>query len=398
MQALVYAAATESGDPESDSFFGALLTVRLGVAGLRAHVAEVMQRLQTMQIQGSDYTLFDALLFVAACHGCGIPGIDEHVLADLLGVPEDWLYTRVVMRLGDEAAAVRGGGNVLTRHVKVAQAILLTAEEAFKVDITEVWKRIVHQTVDTSRRVHVNDTHALVLHAGPRLQHSLPTQMSANRRAAIAIAAARASVKFKSEWLGCVVDLGNTLRIAERYDDAVSVFRNGLADAHTKADFSQKIRGYWHEWGTCEGNRSTIAPGVADTWIQGLAISDLLSPAEITFEQAKRACSGLGVAFGKLADQKNDSPYAKARRAVAYLGRLSHPDETSLGHLNTYDRLGDEANTPKAKNIDEAIEWLSVGVSNVGMTVTDMFLRKLATPSLVTFKQLAGLLGNHSAR
>src|SRR6185312_14005495 len=91
-------------------------------------------------------SLFDALLYVAACHGVGIPGLDERVLADLVGVPREWVQRLVVRPLGEEAAAVHSAGHILTRHSQVATAILVEVEETFGVDLGEVWAQLIRQT------------------------------------------------------------------------------------------------------------------------------------------------------------------------------------------------------------------------------------------------------------
>src|SRR5262249_3675184 len=80
-------AVQEQGhNPVEGSFFGGLLAVRFGQNGLQAHVRAFLSRLQGHSIEGSDRSLFDALVYIAACHAVGIPGLDEKVLADLIGV------------------------------------------------------------------------------------------------------------------------------------------------------------------------------------------------------------------------------------------------------------------------------------------------------------------------
>ena len=124
-------------------------------------------RLREERIKKSDKTLFDALVFVAACHAGGIPGIDEHVLADLVEVPRDWIQSLVVHRLGEEACGVLSGGHVFTRHRKVAEAILVEADQI--VDLAAIWSLIVQQTVRTSREIEVGHCFPAIVHSGPRL-------------------------------------------------------------------------------------------------------------------------------------------------------------------------------------------------------------------------------------
>ena len=336
------------------SFFGGLLAVRFGDAGLRAHVREFLMRLRETPIQNCEQSLADALLYVAACHGAGIPGLDENVLADLVGVPREWIGSRVVRPLGEEAAAVSGGGQVYTRHSQVAAAILLEAEAALDVDLAEVWARLVRQTVRVSREIYVA-VFSPIVHAGPRLQQTLPAQLPEERRSVIAIAAARAALEAKPEWLSTVVDLGKTYRKAGKEPDATVLFRNRLVDAEKTVGYADNIRGYWYEWGVCEGALAGQEHRAADAWLQGLSLSDHLNPAPITEEQIKLSCAGLGVAFGKLATAAADCPYARARRAMVDLGRRVALDPKAVGYFDRYDHAADVLATPRPRDLAEAV-------------------------------------------
>jgi hypothetical protein len=377
--------------PQDGSFFGGLLAVRFGQNGLQAHVRTFLQRLRTVPIEGSNAKLLDAILYVAACHGTGIPGIDERVLADLVGVPREWVQTRVVRPLGEEAAAVQSAGHVLTRHSGVAAAILVEAEQSLGVDLAEVWAELVRQTVQTSKNGGVSyDTHSKTLHAGPRLQKSLPPQLSKDRRKAIATTAGMASIAALPERLDCLVDLGKTYRHADEPDRAAKVFRDHLSSASSKVDHNEVIRGYWYEWGVCEGERDSASEhALANAWLGGISFSDHLNPAPITPEDSKLICAGLGVAFGKLAQPGPTCPYAKARRAVAYLGRLTSNDPKAGSYFDRYDREADKLKTPHPRGVPEAIAWLTAGVAQSGRDLADPFLKGLAKPNEVSFKHLS---------
>jgi hypothetical protein len=154
------------------------------------------------------------------------------------------------------------------------------------------------------------------------------------------------------------------------------VFRDNLPVAESKIDFVDVIRGYWYEWGMSEGaSRENQLHRAADAWLQGLSLADHLK-APISAERAKFSFAGLGVAFGKVAETRPDCPYARARRAVAYLGRLTTSDPRALDYFNKYDYAADKASTPNPKDIDEAIDWLTVGVTKAGSEIQDPFLSK----------------------
>ncbi|HYP26018.1 MAG TPA: hypothetical protein VE262_04800, partial [Blastocatellia bacterium] len=318
------------------------------------------------------------------------PGIDERVLADLVGVPREWVQRQVVRPLGEEAAAVHSAGHVLTRHSQVAAAILVESEDAFGVDLTEIWAQLVRQTVQTTRSGGVSHgTHSKILHAGPRLQRALPQQITEDRRNAIAIAAAKASISAEPERLIYVIDLGRTYRKAEMIEQAVAILRDNLNDIKSKVDFESTIRGYWYEWSVCEGERGTTDEhALANAWLGGLSLSDHLNPAPITPDNGKLTCAGLGVAFGKLAQSAPDCPYAKARRAVAYLGRLTNPDPKTASYFDRYDREADKLRTPYPGDVPEAIVWLTAGVAQAGRELQDPFLKALLEPDQVSFNLL----------
>lgn len=379
---------------DEGSFFGGLLAVRFGPDGLRNHVIALLTRLKERRIDHSDRTLFDALVCVAACHAVGIPGLDERVLADLLGVSRDWVQTLIVNPLGEEAAAVRSAGHVLTRHSKVAAAILVAAEQDLGADIAEVWSAIVRQTVLTSRDCGVSyQNHSKIVHAGPRLQRELPQQLTEQRRKEIAVAAAKASTIAAPDRISHIVDLGKTYRNSKNYPAAVQVFHDHSNNLWSKTDFESDVRGYWYEWGVAEGSADSDSSHCATgVWLQGLSLADHLKKAPITSEQAKLSCAGLGVAFGKLAESRPDCPFARARRAAAYLGRLTNPDRRTLGYFDNYDREADKISTPHPKSIDEAINWLATAIAQAGCELQDPFLKELLKPEQVSFKMLHDFL------
>jgi hypothetical protein len=379
--------------PQDGSFFGGLLAVRFGQNGLQAHVRDFLQRLQNVHIEHGTGSLFDALLYVAACHGAGIPGIDEAVLADLVEVEREWVQRQVVRPLGEEAAAVHSAGHVLTRHSQVAAAILVEAEHTFGIDVAEVWAQIVRQVILTRRDSRFVHWFSEIIHAGPRLQHALPQQLSDDRRKAIAIAAAQAKISAEPERVAGFTDLGRTYRKAKMIEQAVATFRDNLNGVESKVDFESDIRGYWYEWGVCEGLSSDTAEHrAADAWIQGLALSDDLSPAPITPDNGKLICAGLGIGFGKLAQSTPDCPYAKARRSISFLGRRFGYDPKAHSYFDRHDREADKLNTPYPRDVHEAIVWLTAGVVQAGRELQDPFLKSLVEPDQVSYNMLENVL------
>jgi len=368
--------------PIDGSFFGGLLTVRFGQDGLQAHVRVFLNRLKAHPIDNSSFNLYDALVYVAACHAVGIPGLDENVLADLLGVPQAWVQSLVVRPLGEETAAVQSAGRILTRHSRVAKAILMEADQTL--DLAEVWSAIVRQTVKTSRDTRVGNF-PMIVYAGPRLLDELPKQLSEKHRTEIAISAAKASVKYKPEWLGCIVHLGKTYRRAGNYHEAIKVFRDNLETVYDKVDFSDHIRGFWTEWGMAESKSGNDASAA---WLQGLSLSDHIKTAPITNDDIKLVSGGLGATFSRLAQPLPSCPFALGRRTVAYLGRSTNPDMLSNQYFDKYDREADKIGTPYPTDDDEAIAWLTTAIAEAGRTLHEPFLKSLLKPESVSFNKL----------
>ena len=370
--------------------------MRFGPVGLRNHVIALLTRLKGARIESSDRNLFDALLYVAACHAVGIRGLDEKVLADLVSVDREWVQTLVVNPLGEEAAAVRSAGHVLTRHSSVASAILVAAEQDLGADTAEVWSAVVRQTIRTGIKVQMNHSwFSNIVHIGPQLQRKLPYQFAEQRRREIAIAAAKSAVEHQSTWLGCVVDLGKTYRNAGDLDAAVQVFRDNQVGSSKKIDFNEIIRSYWNTWGTFEGElKKTPVGALANAWLCALSISDCLTPAEIYDKGVDLACSSFGLAFGRLATTAPECPYAKARRAAAFLGWKTNPapDSNTARHFKIHDREADKIRTRHPTGVEEAIDWLTTATAQAGRELQDPLLAKLLKPEQVSFDMLRGFL------
>jgi len=382
--------ADDRRNRDEGSFFGGLLGVRLGTAGLRAHLREALVGLHDIQIEHSPFMLSDALLYIAACHSTGIPGIDEKVLADLLCVPRRLVHTRVVRPLGEEAPAVRSAAHVFTRHRKVADAAVVEAVRGLGIDLPELWAELVRQTVRTGWEGAVGrQSHSRIVHACRVLQDTLPALVPEQVRMETAIAAAGAAAETEPIRLSYLVDLGKTLRGAGRLHDAVRTFRDHQPDPTYHIDYREVVRGCWYEWGVCEGGGSTGVQFTArDAWLQGISLSDHLDPAPITREDMKLICAGLGVAFGKLAQPGSACPFARARRAAARIGRLTEPDPTAESYYDRYDRDADRLGTPHPEDAMQAVDWLQAGVRAAWGELADEFLRGLLRPEILTFKAL----------
>lgn len=158
----------------------ASLAAHLDGDATKAHAAALLAGLEGAP-QG-------ALPAIAAAEAAGFGGLHPRVLADLAGVGLDDLWTRVVDPLRAVGAADIAGGNVVTRHPRLATAIIEGAEP--DIDLVSLYLRIVEQVVETGRGVRLGGVHGRTLGAARDLAHGLPAGLDPERRRAIAEAVA----------------------------------------------------------------------------------------------------------------------------------------------------------------------------------------------------------------
>ncbi len=366
------------------SFFGGLLAVRFGQNGLQKHVSDFLERLSKIEINGSSINLATALVYVAACHAVGIPGLEETVLADLLGIPHEWVHEDVVTPLGEEAAAVRSAGHIFTRHRHVAIAIVV--EVSRHSDLSQVWSAIVRHMIRRGKETKVGLTFPLIVHAGPSLAQRLPTELPKEQRTDIAIAAAQAAMAEDPDRLDYIVDIGKTFRVGDRSNEAVRMFRENLSKAQMKVDAKHIIRGFWNEWGLAEATAAVSRQGsIICLWLQGVALSDYLDPAPITEENIKHICAGIASSCGRLVSE-GQCAYTYGRRAAVYLGKLAFDDLKA--HLFEYhEREADKHGTPYPRTIDEAFLWLIQAIEHAALELDCEFHKALRTPLQTKFSR-----------
>lgn len=392
-------------EEQQGALLGGLLEARYGRDALRAHVRSLLERLQEVSIQGSKKTLYDALVYIAACH-CGRgPGLSLPVLADLLGVDREWVGTEVIRPLGEEAAAVGGAATARTRHPRIAEAVIQEADDTLETDVAEVWAAIVHQTIKTSHETGggvERSSFNYIAHAGPHLANDL-TMLPPERRRAIALAAAHAGVEARPERLDALVDIARTHRALQQPAAGGAFLRARRYSIDGKVDYDEVIRGYWYEWGTCEGHADNPA---AAGWLQGLALSDQLNPAPISDADVKLSSAGLGVAFGKLASKGNEV-FVRALRATAVVGmagleaeeqKTRRTDRRTRGYFARYHEQAHRLGAPQPNGLAEAVDWLQAGVRAAHARLNDAELADLAALERVTFHLLRVHLGVDSQK
>lgn len=389
---LVQAAQAQSVVRGEGSFFGGLLDTRFGATGLVEHLLPLLAVLRERPINGGDATLFDALLYVASCHAVGIPGLDNRVLAALCGVSPYGVTSAIVAPLGRELGAAESRGHVLTRHKRVAEAIVIAANR-MNADLAEVWRDLVTETVRLGLRHEVSrECHGPIIHAGSRLKRNLPQALDKHLRGDIGIAAGEAAMAAEPKRLSPITDLARALRAADCAKEAFELLQRKLPDLNTAIDRASIIRGYFFEWSIAAGNLGNRRGTAMSVWLAAYSLSDALA-APVNAERAKLSCAGLGVGLGDLLSGGPTDVYARGRRAATTLGLQSNPDPKTARYFAQHRQELDRIRTPQPSDNDEALAWFSEAALAAWQELGDgHHLHSLKKDGRLTFKSLRKLL------
>jgi len=387
-------AATKAQDVRGGdgSFFGGLLDTRFSSKALVDHLVQLMEPLRHQPVEGGSGTLYDALLFIANCHAAGMPGLDRRVLASLCDLNAHSVSAAVISRLGRELGAAESRGHVLTRHKRVARAVVEAGASKFGTDLSNTWRSLVTATIELSRKERVGESFGPMVHAGARLKRQLPEALDEDLRGDVGIAAAEAAVEAMPEWSSTVIDLARALRFAHFSDEAYDLLQKRLPNLKGTVDLKQNIRAYFYEWSTCAGNLNTRQGSIKNAWLATYSISDSL-PSDLEIKQAELSLSGLGVAFGNLVGGVADSPFAMGRRAATELGWKTQPNQRGVFYFERHESELDALGTPKPTDNDEALAWLAAAAHATWQELEDPFLRnKLKNDGRLSFSKLRKLL------
>ena len=381
------AASHQDGEGRSDgSFYGGLLATRFDEESLRAHAIDMMDRLRGISLF-SGYTLLHALVYVSAAHAAGIPGLHQAVLAELVKAPADWVHSHVIRPMGEEAAVTETANYVLTRHRRVASIIIAEAELRFGFDLVEVWTALLRATIDLRGMFAADDrSYRRTVHAAPRLPRELKS-LTKKRRVQIALAAAETARQMLPDRLDCLVDLATVYRLAKMTTEARKIFREYQPISDRMEDFIFSVRGFWYEWGVCEGFVDNFAIAAC---LQGISLSDRLAAAEFKLQRVAISCAGLAMAFSKVVSRSEDGAvFPAARCAVAFIGLKADPDDYTYNllkeHASECERLG----ISSPGTLIRAIDALTVALMRCQSRLTDEYFRETILMSDFKFSELA---------
>lgn len=371
-------------DPQGGSFFGGLLTVRYPGKALQSHLRGSLRRLIGIRIADSPCSLFDALLFIAATHAAGI-GLDEKILADVVGVKPERVASRVLRPLGEEAVAKTRRGLAVTRHSRVAAAIVDEADRVFQRDPSEEWRDIVTKALARwGSQEHVSALNEVV-YSADAIRAKYADILGEVRAQTIAVDAAAAAVAAQPTNLRFIVSLAFALRKANRLNEADELLERTQTKIEEFRNGQKAIRGFYLEWGVLQGvKRESLSTALESMWLIGLSASDEWPDNEMEESYTHAVMGAFGKTLSKLALDMG-APFTAALRAVAYMGI---PMSSTSRNFEVTAVLADRLGVPQPASLHEAVAWLAEGIRVAGGRVERPALRSLADPADLTFGAL----------
>lgn len=296
------------------TLLGGVLAIRYG-AGLRAHIAKLMERLREYALE-SGGNLYEAFAYIAVMHAENLNFLSRQVLAKVLKCKSTDIGKQVIVPLAKEAAA-NGGTLLLTRHKRIAETAVAIMREEYGEDVTERFVALASaaQSIKQLDNIFVPELH--------RWRYELPEYFSQNLPEAT-VKITRALLELDPENEKLAVNLARIYREAREPEDGIKVLEN----------FTGKTgRGFWYEWSTSAGTAGhTSLNAVLAAW--SLADQSATIPPnirDITF-----ILSGIGISFGELYEQFLDKRFVTARATVAWLGLQLPVEPKSLSYFKKH--------------------------------------------------------------
>jgi len=277
-RSLLEAAQREATVP-GGALFGALLTVRLG-DDLHNHARLLIERLGKRTIP-SGGTLRDALNYIAAMHAEGLEFLSRPVLASALGCPLERLRRDVLIPLGNEAAATVTSKFILTRHRRIAQAII-SVSQSLGLETDGLFIALAVGATDAARSQHFIPPNI------SSWRNNLPDHFFNNGRQDLAILIAEALYERETSDSKRLVKLAQLVRKADDPERAMELFE--------QYPHATNLRGFYHEWATTAGNCDDQGGAVL---LDAYSLSDGCDSVPPNNEQVKLSLAGLGVATGE---------------------------------------------------------------------------------------------------
>mgnify|MGYP003583224469 CR=1 FL=1 len=271
--------AKKEAKGNSDAFFGALLMCRHG-GDLLDHAESMLNKLAAVQLENGK-NLKDVLGYIAAMHSEGFTKLTFSALAGILEMSIVRLQSDVIRRLGKEAAATSTSTTVFTRHKYIAAAIVEVLETKFNEDVSRYFIELAVSEVERARREQVLDL--------AFWRYELSEQLFASGKERLATDITQNLLQADESNYHLLTKLASFYRRQGGAREALLLFR-GFSG-------KPKHRGFYFEWGVCEGNERNLSENAL---LAIYALSDDSEDASLTVANARMYLSGLAICCDKL--------------------------------------------------------------------------------------------------
>lgn len=287
--------AKKEAKGNSDAFFGALLMCRHG-GDLLEHAESMLRKLAAIELECGK-NLKDVLGYIAAMHSEGFNKLTFAALAEILELTVSKLQSDVIRRLGKEAAATSTSTTVFTRHKYIASAIVEVLETKFNENISTYFINLAVSEVNRSKSEHILDLKFW------RFDLSEQLFLSGKKRLATEITESLLAADPTNYHL--ITKLASYYRRQDGTPSAIDLFR--------PLNEKPKHRGFYFEWGVCEGIQRNL---IENALLAIYSLSDDSEDTSLTVDSTRMYLSGLATCCAQLYTSYADRIFIEAGDAT----------------------------------------------------------------------------------
>lgn len=376
----LYKASEDHLEKGDGAFLGAMLEIRWA-DGLKKHVKELLDRLDSRIIHNTTFTLLDAFAVIAHMHTKDLEFLSTPILAQyLFGDSEKSIKTEILYRLGKEAAANKAGDYIYTRHSLIAKAACELLLEEFNYDSTEMYISLGICAAKARPLSYIPNFEFW--------QYRYPKYFIDQKENFLGITIAKK--QFDQDPSNCklLTNLANLYREIGQNNDSAKLFRTFEGNINDD-------RVIYHEWAMAERANENIE---LSYFLDAISVSDAIEGNPPSNENAKRAFYGLCESFYMLFNKYNDISYLNLMSTCAILAIKLQLTPDNLKDFSSYltKALSEGAKT-NLSNISN--EFNNEIQSLIKITTIDKNIKeKIPQKKKVTFNKLFTLLNYSETR
>jgi hypothetical protein len=327
-------ATRQEASVKDGALLGGMLRARIGgLDRLDDHVTKMVNRLMLRRI-GQERTLAHAFLNIAALHAIDVRVMTEELLAAVLGVPLSEIEERVVIPLGEEAAAVRAGGVLLVRHRAIAESAMRVARDRLNIGVKGIYASLTRTGIRVGKRSRNLDAKDF---------RFLSRELKDNPE--LALASAQAAYDEEPDDLRRITNLFVVLSNDHQDGELARQARDVAPHLREMVNYSEAARHFFYQWSVAVGK---LGNHPAACWLNALAVADLPRVQPLEKDDIGIRVPGLGPGFRQLALQPGGEPFRRGLRALETMLRDFSVNDATRRDLRRYRIEADKLNVPEA--------------------------------------------------